>query len=605
MHSLARKWMLLGWLALVWAFAYGCSDDEGQGAAGVGSTDAAADQSKAPEAAPEDTGSSQDLSVAETHDAGVDSSSDGGADVLDAASDAAAAEADAPTVDAPKSDGGPTLLQAGVALTIKGITADDYVVYFDNVARTYYAVPLAGGTPTLLFALPPGGNSFVNVFGKIVFLQTWGSTASYISQLTIWSSALGQPVPISNTALLQFAQTVWASDDSKSIAYVRVTNDQQTIGALYGLDADGTNSTLLVGNLALMPPSCVPRMTFPGGGYAVATYCAAPVVDDAGADGGPSDAGADVRPVTPPPTREIRAFSIANQWSSTLMVTNSLATYAVDPATEQLVTASAATSGHLQAFSLRSGTAGVVLDPDTAISNRQFLFGGKSSPWYVAYNTDMGALKRTGVVAAPSPETLAPSGITYFLTSSRDGNWLVVANTLNSVLFGDLSVVSSRTANTSELVATSAQFANRPLAVSARPGGAFTTDQKYALFFSDAIQNRQGSWIGYVRAKALGSPDAADSVKRLSIGYGIDLFNLAGSRVLLVDNYQESDAGAAPTVDIVFVDPASADSPRVIAAGALGVAGIGGAVSLSSDQSKVVYSTLLGQAPGIYVAPLP
>jgi len=174
-------------------------------------------------------------------------------------------------------------------------------------------------------------------------------------------------------ALLQFAQTVWASDDSKSIAYIRVTNDQATVGAIYGLDADGTNSTLLVANVALQPFACLPKVTFVGGGYAVTTYCVAPTPNDAGTDAG-TDAG-------PPPTvREVQAFSIGNHWASTLVVHDSIATFAADPASEQLVTASAASTEHLQAFSLSAGSAGAVLDPDTVIGPRQFLVGSKSSP---------------------------------------------------------------------------------------------------------------------------------------------------------------------------------------------------------------------------------
>src|SRR6185369_6748965 len=360
------------------------------------------------------------------------------------------------------------------SLTIKGVTSDDQIVYFDNVARSYHAMPVKGGASTLLFALPPGGNSFVNVLGKVVFLQTWGSAATYVSQLTIWSAALAQPVPVSNLALLQFAQTVWASDDSKSIAYIRVTNDQATVGAIYGLDADGTNSTLLVANVALQPFACLPKVAFVGGGYAVTTYCLAPKPNEAGTD----DAGTDAGP--PPTLREVQAFSITNHWASTLVVRDSIATFAADPASEQLVTASAASNGRLQAFSLSAGSAGAVLDPDTAVGPRQFLVGSKSSPWSVAYNTSASELRRAAVVAAPSAQALLPSGVNYFLTSSRDGQWLVVANTTNSAFAGDLSVVSSQKPNTATLVATSAQFAGRPLAVSARPGGAFTTDQKYA-----------------------------------------------------------------------------------------------------------------------------
>src|SRR5262249_15591407 len=153
------------------------------------------------------------------------------------------ADADGGAEAAETGAGPPVLLIPGAKLVVKGVTADDYVVYFDVNAQSYYAAPFGGGTATLLYELQTASGHFVTILGKLVFLQTWGPTANYRSQLTLWSSAVHFPIPVSNTALLQYTTTIWASDDGKAFIYPRA-HDDPTTGDIYGVDGDGENPTL-------------------------------------------------------------------------------------------------------------------------------------------------------------------------------------------------------------------------------------------------------------------------------------------------------------------------------------------------------------------------
>jgi hypothetical protein len=91
-----------------------------------------------------------------------------------------------------------------------------------------------------------------------------------------------------------------------------------------------------------------------------------------------------------------------------------------------------------------------------------------------------------------------------------------------------------------------------------------------------------------------------NGVQRLSRGVAVGDLGLRGSKVLVFDDFIDTDGGTGsrPTVDVTIVDPTMPGPPQVVATTVA-------TFMVSSDRSTIVYSTDLGTAPGIYVTPLP
>jgi hypothetical protein len=572
-------------MAACWAaYATACNDSTNQA---LTSVDATAD---AVESGTPDTGEGG-------HDSGAVDSSDAtlpeGAAVEAAAPDASAAS------DADAAATGSTLIQAGANLVVEGVTQDDFVVYLDTSSSTYYAVSVHGGTPTPIVTVPSGESAYpavdghspaVFMFGNLVFIYTIATSPTYVTTLTLWSSALSAPVPVSTAALIQYGQTAWPSNDSKYFVYTRVTSSDATVGAIYGVNGDGTNPTLLVPDVALQPTSCVVQAKF-AGGYVVLSYCPS------------ADAGSAVVQAG----HTVQAFSLGGGWPPALAVPDALASFVVDPDGTQVVAAPAASdAGGLHVFPIDGGEAGVGIDPSTPFGARQFLVGSTSTPWYVAYNTPQGALRQT-VVSPLSTQTLVDAGVNRLDTPSVDGKWVAVTNqfTSSSGFPADLSVASTANPGPLEALATTTADAG-PISVF-NLGGAFTSDDQYLIYLSNIVRSSQGGTLYTVSSAQIAPPNA---VRSLSNGEAINILKLTGSKVLLVDNFQDVDgsAGAVPTADLDVVDPASTTSSSTVVSGVpiffdTGIQARN--VAVTSDHSRIVYGIAQGGAPGIYVTSVP
>jgi hypothetical protein len=554
------------------------SGDDVQTDSGGGGNDSAVNDSAA-----NDSGSA-DSTVAESA-----APEGGGGD----ASDAAAPDAsDAETADAQDGgdgqagDGGATLWLPG-NITIEGITSDNYVIYQDLSTTTWYARPLAGGASTLLYTVPATAtNSYGNVVGKTVFIYGWRGS-NYTGTLTSWSSGAAQPGTLTDNALAYLYQTAWASKDSPYVAYLQL--DTFGVSNLYGANVDGTGVTLLAANVDTYPSdtSCFPRVAFRGG-FAVAAYCS------------DTDAGG-VVPV-------IQSFAIGNGWAPSVIVTSwvdqyrfnienvdpSVFPFGIDPDGGRVIAASSTDAGgSLQVFPIDGGL-GTVLDPSWQLNPSLSFAGTKTNPWSVVYNTDAGVLKQTSV-ANPAPQVLLDGGVNYFDAFSASGKWMITSTLLHPVRsFQDLSVTSTVNPGQSLLLATSAQYGNTPLATSGYENRAFTSDERYAIIYTDMYQTTNGAWAQKVRAAAVTPPLA---LKLLSTGDATDATPMAGSKVAIMDNYVPGDGGAAPvTFDLHVADPSSSAPPTLVASG------LPGRYNVTHDGSAVLY-TVTGV--GIYEYVLP
>jgi hypothetical protein len=527
------------------------------------STDSGADTSiAAPEAG--DVQASTDGQMA-------DVLTDGGPDSADANLDGGDSNAaDSTLADEDAYDGATSqLIQAGPNLSISGVTSDDYVIYLDNTTQTFFGAPLDGGSPVPILTLPQGWSSFINIYGKQVALQTWGPVLSYTCQLTMWSSRLSQPILASTAALLEYTYTDWGSPDSSRFIYIRVTNSTQTVGAIYGVNADGTNPTPLIQAAALTPTNtCVPTVSFSSDGYAIISYC--PV--------GPADAG---------PTHTVASFSLAN-WSPGASIPNAGSTVAVDPQGEQLVTTSAASGWSLQAFPLDGGEAGVVLDPATPIGPGQSFTGVTSTPFSVIYTSDAGALEQVGVTSQPTPVTLVDGGVGGFLAVAPDGRSVLLSTG------SSYSLASTTTPGPLQFVASPDAY-DGGLALYL-PGGAFTSDSKYVVFFTNVASNNGGAQSGTIHALQI---DASAPPIAISNAYATRDTPLGGSRVLVVSGASDGEGGITSTRNFEIAYPGTGRSNVVVAQGA------GQGFGITSDGSRLVYSAAGDAGGGIYVAPLP
>lgn len=585
--SLSKRF-LFGTIACFGVLARACTDDAPQEMRAVPDGDAAdtsSDGRITSEAGPDADAGTQDQIVPDS----------------DGSPDAAPDTADSDSGVVPS---GPRLLQAGSKITIWGITSDDYVVYYDDAAKSYFTKSLGDAEPKLLYAVPPSGSAYINVLGRVVSLQTW-STASNKSQLAIWSSDAPEPAPIWSAALLAYAQTVWASEDSKAVVYVRVSENDWTAGAFYGSSADGTQQRLLASNVALNLQTCPPTASFTGSGRVVLSYCTTPSsdIEDAGADAASDDGGTNA----PKPHRMLASFSFGSDWTPGFSLRDVTGAFAADPHGQYAVVPTLANQGRMQVFPMNGDPAGRVLDSETPLLSGQFIKAGQSSPWYVVYNTDTGALKRS-YASLPGVQMLAESGVNSYLAMSRDGNWLIVSGThVGGGAFTDISAVSTVTPGDLRPIATSSEYDGLSFTVSNAPGAAFSTDQKYVLFFSH-VRFVNGDYrypsMGYVHAGPLASPHEA---RQISNGYAPLLFNLPSSKLLLADNYETNEGGGGGTVDLDLVDPSGTDAAqRIVSGAALSINVIGAAlgVTMSSDRSQVVYYASQ-PSPGIYAVRVP
>ncbi len=412
-----------------------------------------------------------------------------------------------------------------------------------------------------------------------------------------WSAGMTQGVSLTTKGLAYLYQTMWASDDSKHVAYVQSTSANASVGSIYGANADGSGVALLLSNIDIdssfsgRAPGCFPRLVFRGD-YAFVSSCTV-------GDGG-----------TLTPT--IQSFSISNGWAPAVVVPNVVDSlqyspldrnpftfpFAVDPDGGRIAAASASSgNGALQVFPADGGP-GTVVDPSVQLSSGLSFTGSVNNPWSILYNNDAGALQQA-YAANPTPKMLVEAGVNFFNALSSDGQWMLVSNSQNNLgWFADLSLVSTQTPGAPVLVASSSQYGGLPITPRAIFQGGnrgFTTDNAYALVMTNLIETGFSRWLGYLRSMSVASPY---TMKLLSTGYMLDYVILRGSKILVGENYQKPDGGS-PTLDIDEVDPASG-------AGAVNIAkGVPGDSALSSDQTQIAYTVKTGAAPGIYVSAVP
>ena len=586
-------------LASATAFANACSSSSG-GSSDAGSPDTSPGDTSTADAPPTVAdGSTLDQSVP-VDAGGGDASSDASVADSAAADDGGDADASADADGGGPGDGAPTLLQSAGSgndvLVVEGITNDGYVVYYDGSNRTYYAKPEDGGASRALYSLSPELSGYTWVLGNELFV--FAVASNYVGQLSAWSSAMTLPLTLSTSAVVRYVATAWAAPDAAHLAFVQV-GASANVGTIYGVNGDGSHQTLLVSNvdvsLAGQDGPCLPRVAF-SGDYAVVSYCTM-------TDGGEAPA--------------LQAFSTSHGWAPTLDVPNLVllnllgvnpyveAPFVVDPAGGRVAAASGtamgdAGAGALQAFALDGG-AGVVVDPNAGLTTASFIRTAATAPWSLLYTESSGALLRSPV-DSPVPVVIADGGVNDIESVSSDGRWAVTATATGN----DLGLLDTSAPGVVKPLATASGYDNLSVSTEVLPSAAFTGDDGFVLFRTDLANLYPGATY-YVRSAPVASPGQS---QLLSNGYAIDAIPLSGSNVLLYDNYQTYDGGAAPTVDLSLLNLDAGVRTGAVATtvpiltGSFLPYGTGGIV-VSNDLTKIVYPVVTGPAPGIYIANLP
>lgn len=198
----------------------------------------------------------------------------------------------------PPTEGGPAPPDGGVqlvndvtaglgAIQIVGVTDDSQnVIYFGSTSTTaaVYAVPVAGGTPTLIFkGTSAATNPTVVLTHSTVFVWTAtatnSTTGNSIGTLTaIWTSATGV-VTLSPSVPKSVAGLVATSPDGTLVAYTSGVNPGGTYGNLVVASTDGTTlppKTLLTNTATNATQTTTtyfdPQLEFVTNGYLVMTH---------------------------------------------------------------------------------------------------------------------------------------------------------------------------------------------------------------------------------------------------------------------------------------------------------------------------------------------
>jgi hypothetical protein len=524
-----------------------------------------------------------DVTVADNGDGG--GSGDAG---REAAPNGDAPAGDAPRSDAPPADSshpegggdasGPTRLAEGMDLTVWGVTSDGYVIYSDTVSS--YAVPLAGGTATVIDALT--GPTFLTVAGPLVEIAVGYNSSAAPGTLKTWSKKGGLHT-LSSSAFAYTYQVQYnqvnppvdgpvgnSSPDFTSIAYFDNYDAAANTADAYVANADGTGAKLLqasvqgVGISLTSVPQCSPVLSFVGS-RVVLGYCPTP--------GGSTG---NITSYAPP------------SWSSVALATgvpidllSGVSFSFGDPSGTNILLNG--TSG-LEAISVADGTS-TTIDPNGTALGALFTSDGAD----LVYLSTSGALLRSPM-ASPSPSTLVASGLFGISGLSPDNATALVATAVDSTTYLPNLYQASATTSGSLTTLSAATSTEVPGIVGE---SSFTNDSSHVLFYTSVtMDSTTFVTLGTLQA---GTPGSSSTV---TLGNNsANAYASGNTKVVFDANYTLPASSKTPTVDLMSVDVSTSGSPTTLASGVIAYA-----YALSPDGSQLAYAKLSG---GLFVTAVP
>ncbi|HSQ64171.1 MAG TPA: hypothetical protein VLM85_13185 [Polyangiaceae bacterium] len=390
-----------------------------------------------------------------------------------------------------------TQLQAGAALSVRGVTSDGYLIYSDDDALTLHALALAGGQPQDLGAL--GAKFWVNVVGDVVF--SWSNVTGDVGALGVWSAKTGLH------AISPASVGIVATASGDQILYTDHVGANGT-GDVYLANVDGSGAVKLLSGVYVDP--CFPQMGF-AGSTAVVSYC----------------------PVAPPQSGAPNA--IVSSFASPAFARVDLATNAINYWS---------TDGTHVLTSLANGIIVVPIGggaPMTLDANG-FLGTFGDNGQAVFYSTHSGAFRRSPPTT-PSPVTLVPSGFGGPWGMSPDQKWLLYFSNFGA---GGTDIYLTSAAAPSTITTL------WPAATGAVVGDAFTADSSHALYITSMDPCISS---GTLHATVPGGSDAV-----LGQGVFAE-HAIGGARVVFSDAYAITGGLRFGRADIELVDLAQSPTP--------------------------------------------
>jgi hypothetical protein len=438
-------------------------------------------------------------------------SSDGGSVVSDAGQDSPMVDG----VDACKQeerdtgDAEPTgtRLQAGDALSVRGVTADGYVIFSDDVALRLAAVELTGGSTKSLG--PLGSKFWVSVQGNVVF--AWSSVASTgQGALSVWTASTG----LHAIAPASYGLLAAASADGSQILYVDGVDATGTTGDVSMAQVDGTGAKKLLRGVHVA--GCFPQLGFVGT-FALSSHC----------DGnpGPSFSSAITSFSLPSLARTDLVTHAANYWSAS-------------------ATRVFASTSH-----------GVLLVPigggPTEMVDKTGFIGQLSTDGQTTFYSTMSHAFRRSPAVAPSPTTLVQKDFGGLYSLSGDDAWALYYWSMGN--------------DGSDLYLTGTAAHGTPTTLSSTTnagivGDAFTADSTHALYVTDVDPCNDS---GALHARAL------DGTSDVILGHGVWLDRAtSGGKVVFSENYLATGGLRFGRADIAVADTAHGGAATRVVSGA-------------------------------------
>jgi hypothetical protein len=393
-----------------------------------------------------------------------------------------------------------TRLQAGDALSVRGITTDGYVIFSDDAALELYAIPLTGGSAQSLGSL--GGKYWVTVIGTIVF--SWSNvTASGGGSLSTWSASTGlKPIASASYGLLAAV-----SADETQILYVDKLDATGTTGDVSMANVGGSNAATLVAGAYVA--GCFPQFGFVGS-YVLTSHC----------DGSPGPAFAST----------ISSFSLPGA------VRTDLVTHAANYWSTSGTQVLTSTAGGVILVPMGGGT------PET-VDTTGFI-GLLSTDGSTAFYSTISHGFRRSPSASPSPVTLVPSDFGGLYSLSDDDNWAMYYWTMGmhgSDLY--LAATNAPTAPATLSSSTSAGLVGDP----------FTGDSSHALYVTNVDPCTDA---GDFHARTV------DGTSDTVLGHEVWLDSALGNtQVIFNDNYVSTGGSRSGRADIELADTSTQATP--------------------------------------------
>ncbi|HET6284113.1 MAG TPA: hypothetical protein VFH73_24360 [Polyangia bacterium] len=336
---------------------------------------------------------------------------------------------------------GTQLLPSSGNIWLQGVTSDGLAIYADTLTGEVSAVPIAGGTPSLITKVPGQFTPTTKVVGSAVAISAGAAVQNTVA---LWTVAHGGQLLSTSGS----ADVAVSSDGEYVLFFDGIGRDDVS---LFAARTDGSARARL--DYIRFPnpfdPNGCPgfKMGF-SGAYAIAAYCQRPASGDL------------------PQKIQVASWQVptkAATWTRALQVPESMevwAEYAADrDATQVLVR----TMNGLQVYPIAGGVPTTV---DARGAFGAFTSDGKN----VIYTTEDKQLRRSPV-SSPLPFTLLDRGAEILQAVSPDEK---------------AALVSSGSENAATLLLASTTKAGAPLFEASGPAHSsdafFTADSKYAVY---------------------------------------------------------------------------------------------------------------------------